>query len=201
MVDVSGHIAIALLFASPAWFVWGRRGSLTFVGFCLVTAMLPDVDLFLSQVVPAMQHHGMTHTVFFISIASVGGGAVAARYFTDVLNEHAWVHSDSIARETVFAFATGGFLLGGLSHVFADLLSAPDTAAPLTPLWPLYRETIVIDVIYYDSPIWNFGLLAVAIALHVALDRWERYPVESAYRIGGDVSPSSILQGESDEKR
>ena len=47
MVDVSGHIAIALLFASPAWFVWGRRGSLTFVGFCLVTAMLPDVDLFL----------------------------------------------------------------------------------------------------------------------------------------------------------
>ena len=83
MVDVSGHIAIALLFASPAWFVWGRRGSLTFVGFCLVTAMLPDVDLFSSQVVPAMQHHGVTHTVFFVSVASVGGGAVAARYFTD----------------------------------------------------------------------------------------------------------------------
>ena len=158
-----GSIAIALLFASPAWFVWGRRGSLTFVGFCLVTAMLPDVDLFSSQVVPAMQHHGVTHTVFFVLIASVVGGAVAARYFTDVLNEHVWVHSDSIARETVFAFATGGFLLGGLSHVFADLLSAPDTAAPLTPLWPLYRETIVIDVIYYDSPIWNFGLLAVAL--------------------------------------
>lgn len=201
MTDVSGHLAIALLFAAPAWFVWGRRGSLAFVGFTLVTAMLPDVDLFLRQVMPTVQHHGVTHTVFFVLIASLLGGTLVAKTLTERFNTHAWIHSDSISRETVFVFTTGAFFLGGVSHIFADLLSAPDIAAPLDPLWPLYAEPIVIDVIYYDSPIWNFGLLAVAIVLHVALDRWEKYPLESPYRIGGDTSPSSILPGETDEKR
>jgi hypothetical protein len=64
MVDVSGHVAIGLLFAAPAWFLWGRRGSLSFVGFSLLTAMLPDADLFLRRVFPTVQHHGVTHTVF-----------------------------------------------------------------------------------------------------------------------------------------
>jgi membrane-bound metal-dependent hydrolase YbcI (DUF457 family) len=200
MVDVSGHVAIALLFAVPAWFVWGRRGSLTFVGFTLVTAMLPDVDLFLRYLLPTIQHHGVTHTLFFASCASVVGGAAVAKCLTDEPNAHAWVHIESISRETVFVFAGGAFLLGGTAHVFGDLLSAPDVAAPLEPLWPFYRETIVIDAIYYDSPIWNFGLLAVAIALHAAPYRWEKYPIESAYRIGGDRSPSLSPSG-SDEER
>jgi hypothetical protein len=80
------------------------------------------------------------------------------------------------------------------------VLSAPDVAAPLEPLWPLYRQPIVVDVIYYDSPIWNFGLLAAAIALHVGLYRWEKYPIESPYRIGGESAPS-IRPSESEEKR
>lgn len=201
MVDVSGHLAIALLFAAPAWFVWGRRASLAFTGFTLVMATLPDADLFFRHVLPTVQHHGVTHTVFFVLIASVVGGVVAARTLTDVLNEHAWVHSDSISRPTVFVFTTSAFFLGGAAHIFGDLLSAPDIAAPLEPLWPLYRETIIVDVIYYDSPIWNFGLLGLAIAVHVALDRWERYPIESPYRIGGDTSPPSILPSETGKKR
>jgi len=200
MVDVTGHLAIALLFAAPAWLLWGRRASLAFAGFTLVTAMLPDADLFLRYVFPTVKHHGVTHTVFFVACASVVGGAVVAKTLTERFNAHAWIHSDTISRGTVFVFATGAFLLGGLAHIFGDLLSAPDIAAPLTPLWPLYDQVIIVDVIYYDSPIWNFGLLGVAIALHVALDRWEKYPIDSPYRIGGDSSPPSILLDESDEK-
>ena len=197
-----GRLAsIALSFAAPAWLLWGRRGSLAFVGFTLVTAMVPDADLFLRRVLPTVQHHGVTHTVIFVLCASVGGGVVVSRTLTGTLNDHAWIHSDSISRETVFVFSASGFLLGGLAHVFGDLLSAPDIASPIEPLWPFYRQAIIVDVIYYDSPIWNFGLLAVAIALHVALDRWETYPIDSPCRTGGDTSPPSISSEDADGKR
>ena len=183
MVDVSGHLAMALLFAAPAWMLWGRRGALAFAGFSLVTAMLPDTDLVLKTFLP-IEHHGITHTILFVVVVSVLAGAVAARVLTERFNANRWIHSESISDETVFVFATSGFLTGGLSHIFADLLSAPDIAAPLSPLWPLYDQPIIIDVIYYDSPLWNFGLLAVALAVHVLLYRHERYPIETRYRIG-----------------
>jgi len=82
MVDVSGHFAMALLFAAPAWLVWGRRGSLTFAAFTLVTAMLPDTDLALRHVFPTVHHHGVTHTVVFVTVASVVAGAITARLLT-----------------------------------------------------------------------------------------------------------------------
>nr|WP_229504767.1 metal-dependent hydrolase [Natrinema versiforme] len=82
MVDVTGHLGMALLFAAPAWTVWGRRGALGFAAFALVTAMLPDTDLALRHVLP-VTHHGVTHTVLFVVLLSVLAGAVAARYLTD----------------------------------------------------------------------------------------------------------------------
>ncbi|ELY66842.1 metal-dependent hydrolase [Natrinema versiforme] len=183
MVDVTGHLGMALLFAAPAWAVWGRRGSLGFTAFALVTAMLPDTDLALRHALP-ITHHGITHTVLFVVLASVLAGTVAARYLTGWFNANRRIRSTEIASETVFVFATGGLLTGGISHLFADLLSAPDIAAPLSPFWPVYSEPVIIDVIYYDSPVWNFGLFAVAIGLHLVLVRYDRYPLETRYRIG-----------------
>lgn len=183
MVDASGHIAMALLFAAPAWIVWSRRGALGFTAFALVTAMLPDTDLLLQQYLP-ISHHGVTHTLLFVGVASGLAGTISARWLTDWLNDHPRVRSTTITPEVVFWFATGGFLTGGVSHIFADLLSAPDIAAPLSPFWPLYDQPVIIDVIYYDSVIWNFGLLAVAVGLHVLLARHESYPLDSRYRIG-----------------
>ncbi|OAQ54241.1 metal-dependent hydrolase [Natrinema mahii] len=188
MVDVTGHLAMALLFAAPAWLVWGRRAALSFAGFTLVTAMLPDTDLVLQGVLP-ITHHGVTHTLLFVALSSVLAGAVAARYLTDWFNATRWIRSTDIGSEAVFAFATGGLLTGGISHLFADVLSAPDIASPLSPFWPLYPEPIVVDVIYYDSPVWNFGLFGVAVALHLLLVWDDRYPLETRYRIG-DRDPS-----------
>ena len=183
MTDVSGHLAMALLFAAPAWFVWGRRGATGFTAFALTTAMVPDVDLFLRAVLP-VTHHGITHTLLFVAVVSVLTGWVAARWLTELFNRHRWIASTNISQETVFVFATAGFLTGGTSHIFADLLSAPDIAAPLTPFWPLYSEPVIVDLIYYDSVWWNFGLLAVALAVHGVLAWHDRYPVDTRYRIG-----------------
>ncbi|PCR89539.1 metal-dependent hydrolase [Natrinema ejinorense] len=183
MVDVTGHLGMALLFAAPAWMVWGRRGSLAFTGFALATAMLPDTDLVLQGYLP-VTHHGVTHTVLFVVLMSILAGVLAARYLTDWFNANRRIRSSEIAGETVFVFATAGLIVGGISHLFADILSAPDIAAPLSPFWPVYSEAIIVDVIYYDSPIWNFGLLAVAVGLHLMLARHERYPLETRYRIG-----------------
>jgi hypothetical protein len=182
MVDVSGHIAMALLFASPAWLVWGSRGATAFTAFTLVTATLPDADLFLRAVLP-VTHHGITHTVLFVAAVSAVGGPLAGRLLTERFNAHPWVRSTALTDGTVTAFATAGLFLGGLSHLFADLLSAPDIAAPLSPFWPVYPEPVIVDVLYYDSPYWNFGLLAVALALHLALFRWARTPFGTRYRL------------------
>lgn len=200
MVDVAGHFAMALLFAAPAWFVWGRRGALGFVAFAAVTAMLPDADLVLRHFLP-VTHHGVTHTFLFVGVVSVVAGALAARLLTDRINHSRWVRSDSVTREVVFWFATAGLFTGGVSHIFADVLSAPDIAAPLSPFWPVYDQPVIVDVIYYNSPVWNFGLLAVAVAVHVLLARHEDVPLDSRLRIGGRendaerASPASRDQG------
>ncbi len=190
MVDVTGHLGMALLFAAPAWIIWGRRTALGFTAFALVTAMLPDTDLVLQGFLP-ISHHGVTHTVLFVVLVSVLAGVVAARWLTTRFNDHRWIRSTNIAAQTVFVFATAGLIVGGISHLFADVLSAPDIAAPLEPLWPFYREPIIVDVIYYDSPIWNFGLIAAAITLHLVLARYESYPLETRYRVGNRTEGDS----------
>lgn len=136
--------------------LWGRRPSVTLAVFTLVTAILPDVDLWLGEVFasPLLQHHGLTHMIPFVLVVGVFFGTVAAYACTPLLNAHRLIHSDSITRGTTFVFTTGAFWAGGLSHVFADLLSAAPDAA-IAPLWPLSGETLVIDVIAYDSTAWT----------------------------------------------
>jgi inner membrane protein len=59
-VEPPGHVGTALVFATPAWFLRGRRLSLTSADFTLVTAMLPDVDLVLEELFafPVPRHYG-----------------------------------------------------------------------------------------------------------------------------------------------
>jgi hypothetical protein len=66
-------------------------------------------------------------------------------------------------------FVAGGLFLGGVSQVLGDMLSAPDIAQPIEPLWPLVNEPISLDVLYYSSVWWNLGLLVVAVLAHLAM--------------------------------
>lgn len=165
-----GHLAIGLLAAAPAWFVWDGRVSLAFVAFVVSTVMLPDVDLVLRLAVPGVEHHGVTHTFVFILLVAVVAGVVAARGLAPHI-ERWWLRSEGhfVPRGEIYGFVTGGLVLGGASHVFADMLSAPDIAPPVSPLWPFVTEPISFDVIFYSSIWWNLGLLLVAGCVHAVL--------------------------------
>lgn len=170
MVDVLGHVAMGLLWAVPVWFFRERRTSLAFIGFVLLAVMLPDVDLYL----PGIAHHGVTHTVLFVAITSLLGGALIAPMATPVLRRW-WRRSEPVSKASVYRFIVIGLLLGGLSHLFIDMLSAGTGGnPPLEPFWPFFKGPFSIDFIYYSSFRWNGGLLAVALVVHSVLFSLDR---------------------------
>lgn len=184
MVDVMGHLGMALVWAVPAWFVWHRRVSLAFVGFVLATAMLPDVDLVLRAFLP-VSHHGVTHTLVFVTAVAICAGLAAERVLEPTLRRWwRWSEGTIASERGLFAFAAGGLLLGGASHLFADMLSAPDVAAPINPFWPLFAKPWSVDLIWYNSPWWNAGLLTAAVALHLVV-AYAATPLGHRYRLRG----------------
>ncbi|WP_231188243.1 metal-dependent hydrolase [Haladaptatus sp. DYF46] len=188
MADVAGHIAVGALFAIPAWFFWSRRPAIVFIGITIISALLPDSDLYLRKVFPTIHHHGVTHTLLFTVLVSLIGGAIAAVVLPDYLNQK-WFPERSLDRETVFVFCGSAFFLGSLSHIFADMLSAPDIASRLEPLWPLVNGQIVtLDVYYYNSPLVNFGLLAVTLVIHAVLYWQDGYQITDRYTVGRESS-------------
>ncbi|WP_264373492.1 hypothetical protein [Natronorubrum aibiense] len=74
----------------------------------------------------------MTHTVLFVTASALVGGAVVAALFAERFDD--WIGSEESDRHRLFLFAFLGLLAGGLSHVFADMLSAPDISTPIEPL-------------------------------------------------------------------
>lgn len=167
MVDITGHLAFGLLFALPAWYLLDDRASVGFVALALVGALLPDVDLWLELWFPAsVHHHGVTHTVLFAIGASLVGGAVVARSL------RRWVEGliggERLDRWRLFAVAAVAVLTGTLSHVFADVLSAPDISTPIEPFWPLLAMPWTVDLVWYDAVWINYGFFAVMVAVHLA---------------------------------
>ncbi|RDI72887.1 metal-dependent hydrolase [Halopelagius longus] len=180
MVDVLGHVAMGLLWAVPAWAFSGRRLSLAFVGTVLLTVMVPDIDLYL----PGVVHHGLTHTVLFVAIVALLGGAVLAPLAGPTLRRW-WRRREGgvPSSTTLYLFVAGGLLLGGLSHLFIDMLSAGSGGnPPLEPLWPFVVRSISIDFIYYSAFVWNGGLLAAALAIHLVLYAFDTADTERPKR-------------------
>lgn len=168
MVDLTGHVAFGLLFAVPAWFFWRDRASVTFIALAAVAALLPDIDIWLSRFFPAeFHHHGVTHTVLFAVLASLVGGGLVAVLLTDRIDD--WIESERFDGRSLYVFVTLAFLTGSLSHIFADVLSAPDISTPLEPFWPFYDKPLSIDVVWYNDWRINIGFLTVMVLVHVAL--------------------------------
>lgn len=181
MVDVMGHIAFGLLFALPAWFLWTGRASVAFIALTTTTAMLPDVDLVLSTLFPtAIHHHGVTHTILFVVCVSVVVGVAVAALFGDRIDR--WTRGERFDRTSMVAFVTGAFMLGGLSHLVADMLSAPDIAPPVNPFWPLFAKPWSVDVLWYNSVwingVFLTGILLTHVVIGIVLD-----PLEHRYRV------------------
>ncbi len=167
MVDVLGHVATALLFALPAWFLWDGRISLGFVGLVLLTSMAPDVDLFL----PGVPHHGPTHSLLFAVVLAAVGGAVLTPLLRPAFARW-WGRTEyhPLTRECLYRFVTGGLFLGALSHLFIDSLAAGDGGNPeLELFWPFFEKPFSVHFIYYDAFQWNADLFVVAVVLHTLL--------------------------------
>ena len=166
MVDELGHLAFGLLFALPAWHLWRRRVCVGFLGLVLVASLFPDVDRYLEVVFPAqVHHHGVTHTVVFVVLASVVGAAILTALSRRTREGGlGWTR---FTDERTFGFSFLAFLVGGVSHLFADTLSAPDISTPIEPFWPFFDAPWSLDVIYYDDPLWNGGFLLVMLLAHL----------------------------------
>lgn len=170
MVDVSGHLGMTLLMTTPIWLSYDRRTTLTFVAIALPFGMLPDIDLYLRRVLPTIHHHGITHTIVFVVVVSLVVGVFVAPTVLPYLRRRGWLPEGSIQND--YAFVVGAFAIGGLSHLFADMLSAPDISEPIEPFWPVTVQPISLDVFYYNAPLVNVGLLTIGIAAHLVLWWW-----------------------------
>ncbi|WP_158237421.1 metal-dependent hydrolase [Halegenticoccus soli] len=169
MVDVAGHLGATLIALSPIWFLVDLRAAVTGILVGLPLGLLPDVDIWLKKVFPTIHHHGVTHTIVFVTLVS----AVAALIVTPaLLSLRKDTHRNRIGRPYLFTFAISW--VASLSHIFGDMLASPDIVRyqPVEPFWPLYHQPITVDVIYYNAFVWNAGLLAVGVVLNLALWRW-----------------------------
>ncbi len=184
MVDIMGHLAFGLLFTLPAWFIWRKRISVAFVGLALITSLLPDADLWLARWFPGqIHHHGVTHTIVFVVLASLVAGMIAAAFLTGPLDD--WFGWHRFDKGSMFTFASVAFLLGGLSHIFADMLSAPDISTPIEPFWPFFDKPWSVDLIYYNDLVWNSIFLIAMLLLHVGL-AYMVGPMDHRYRFRAD---------------
>jgi membrane-bound metal-dependent hydrolase YbcI (DUF457 family) len=169
MVDVLGHFATSLLVAAPVWAVLNRRPALAFLGFVVLTAMLPDIDLYLPWVV----HHGVTHTLLFVAILAAVGAAVAVLAAPDALARWSpWAGAASVTRGRLYGFAFSGLFLGGFVHVVFDMLSTSATEQVVRPFWPFFEKPFSIYVITsFSEPRWNAVPFVAALALHAVMYR------------------------------
>lgn len=181
-VEPIGHLATALLFALPAWILWDGRTGATFVGFVLASATTPDIDIVLMRRGFPIEHHTVTHTLAFVLVLAAVGGLVAVVLLKPTLQRW-WRHTEdeTVQRGTIALFASAGLVLGGVSHLFGDML-AGDGYEPIEPLWPLVQEPIEFPLAHYTSPWLNGFLLVAALALHGAVIASGTFPVEHRYR-------------------
>jgi F0F1-type ATP synthase assembly protein I len=171
MVDVIGHFGMALIWLAPAWFFIDRpKTGLTFVGTGFWFGMVPDMDLVLKGILPTVKHHGVTHTVLFVTVFAAVLGPILGWILDRTLGGTEWF-SEAASRVSLKI----GFIavwVVGLAHLFADILSAPDIAEAIEPFWPLYQQSLGIDIVWYNNPWFNWGLLLVGLLVNVGL--WYR---------------------------
>jgi membrane-bound metal-dependent hydrolase YbcI (DUF457 family) len=161
-----GHIGLALLLAAPAWLVFDQfRQGLAFSALAALTGMFPDVDIYVMQFL-FIEHHGVMHSlVFLVPAALVLGGVVTAGYLAVRDGDHP-------GAAAVFGFVTLALFTGMVAHMAGDVLTSPDIAPPIKPLYPLIESRFVLDAAFVKSNLWNLGPLALGLVTQGGLATW-----------------------------
>jgi hypothetical protein len=175
MTETLGHLGMALIFLAPAWFFiddWHTAAVFVATGFWF--GPVPDVDTYLQSWFPdAIHHHGVVHTVLAAVVFAVVLGPILGWVFERVFGD-TWFSQAATDRATLLGVIAVG--TATLSHLFADMLSAPDISTRIEPLWPLIEGPIVfVDVLYYNSVWATWGLFVLGVALNGVFSYWTRH--------------------------
>lgn len=157
-----GHYGLALVFTAPFSYVLGRRSGTIFAMFVLTTALLPDADL----LIPWLDHHGLTHTVWFVALAPPVIGVLVTLAFglyRSVTDDPRLPIFDA---PLVFTWATLGSFLGLSSHLLADLLLFVPVL-PIRPFSPFDFRVVVFDVFHVGNLWRNLVIFAFGLAFNV----------------------------------
>jgi hypothetical protein len=172
MVDVLGHLGMGLLWLAPVWyFVEHRRTAALIVAGGFWFGMLPDVDLYLSGWIEGFHHHGIVHTILVVTILAAVIGPLVGVAFRRIGERTDWFCPRAQERALVIGFLA--VWIPALSHIFADMLSAPDVSTRIEPLWPVVNGPVVImDVLWYQSWWATWGLFILGVAVNVLAWYW-----------------------------
>ncbi len=171
MVDVLGHLGMALLWLAPSWFAFEQsKTAATFVVAGVPFGMGPDLDLVFSRLFRTIGHHGIFHTILAVTVFAAVVGPVVGTLLEKVIGGSDWFAVESTRESYRFGFVA--VWIGGLSHIFADMLSAPDISQAVEPFWPLYFESISVDLVWYNAAWVNWGLVIAGILVNAALFRY-----------------------------
>ena len=161
MTETLGHLGMALIFLAPAWlFIDEKRTAALFIAVGFWFGPVPDVDTYLTEWFPnEIHHHGVVHTLLAVVVMTAILGPVLGWLLKRVFGGTSWFSKKASQRATWMGVIAVGVAL--TSHLFADILSAPDISTRIEPLWPVVQGPIAyVDVLYYDS-IWATGGLFV----------------------------------------
>ncbi|ADJ13887.1 metal-dependent hydrolase [Halalkalicoccus jeotgali] len=173
MVDVLGHLGMALIWLAPVWFFTDTpKTALAIVSTGFWFGMLPDVDLVISNQIVGIHHHGVFHTVLAVAIFAAIIGPLWGLVVKKLLGGTTWFSPDAQKRATAIGVIV--VFVTGLAHLFADILSAPDVSTRIEPLWPIHKGPIAfIDVLWYQSVWATWALFLTGLVINGVL--WYRY--------------------------
>ena len=172
MVDVLGHLGMALIWLAIMWYIVDdHESAATLIATGFWFGALPDVDVYLSKWFQGIHHHGVFHTVLVVTLLAAVLGPALGWVDRALFGDSDWFSPDASEHALSLGFVT--VWVAGLSHLFGDMLSAPDISQPIEPFWPLYNGQIVLmDLVWYNSPWVNWGLLVAGLLLNGALWYW-----------------------------
>jgi len=173
---------MTLLWLAPSWLLFEEgKTAVTFVVSGLPFGMGPDLDLLFSRLFRTIRHHGISHTILVVTVLAALVGPVVGTVLERLVGGSDWFSLESTRESYRFGFVA--VWIAGLSHIFADMLSAPDIAQAVEPFWPLYFESIGVDLVWYNATWFNWGLLVAGILVNAALFSYTS-PVDSEAEVG-----------------
>lgn len=142
----SGHIGVQLLVFAPIAFFLSSLGRVNLAMYgalgMVLLARWPDID----HKLPFIEHRGLTHTVLFAALTSLGTAAIG---YVLVQDQMMVVFVGGVAYAAFIGF------YAVIGHLAGDVL----TYSGIQPFQPFLSTEYTLERTKYDNRLWNGGLL------------------------------------------